>query len=37
MRERIEGLSGTLRVRSEPGSGTTVSALVPHATAEVRA
>ncbi|MFI6858568.1 sensor histidine kinase [Streptomyces sp. NPDC050421] len=33
MRERIEGLSGTLRVRSEPGSGTTVSARVPHETA----
>ena len=35
MRERIEGLSGTVRVRSEPGSGTTISARVPHGTAEV--
>jgi signal transduction histidine kinase len=37
MRERIEALSGTLRVHSEPGSGTTVSARVPHETAEVSA
>jgi signal transduction histidine kinase len=35
MRERIEGLSGTLRVRSAPGAGTTVSARVPHGAAEV--
>ncbi|MFI6962396.1 histidine kinase [Streptomyces sp. NPDC050255] len=35
MRERIEGISGTLRVRSEPGLGTTVSARVPHETAGV--
>ena len=38
MRERIEALSGTLRVQSAPGSGTTVSACVPHHhTAEVGA
>ncbi|WP_329177992.1 sensor histidine kinase [Streptomyces sp. NBC_01477] len=37
MRERIEALSGTLQVRSEPGSGTTVSARVPHEAAEVGA
>jgi signal transduction histidine kinase len=29
MRERIEGLSGTLQVESEPGGGTAVSASVP--------
>jgi signal transduction histidine kinase len=33
MRERIEELSGTLAVRSAPGSGTTVSARLPHETA----
>lgn len=37
MRERIEELSGTLRVESAPGSGTTVSARVPHGAEEVRA
>jgi signal transduction histidine kinase len=37
MRERIEGLSGTVRVRSEPGSGTTVSARVPYGTTEADA
>ncbi|MCX4751533.1 sensor histidine kinase [Kitasatospora sp. NBC_01287] len=37
MRERIEELSGTVRVRSRPGSGTTVSARVPHPSAEVGA
>lgn len=37
MRERIEALSGTLRVQSEPGSGTTVSARVPHGIAEAGA
>ena len=35
MRERIEALSGTLRVRSRSGSGTTVSARVPYRTSEV--
>jgi signal transduction histidine kinase len=29
MRERIEGLSGTLRIESEPGAGTGISACVP--------
>lgn len=29
MRERVESLSGTLQVESEPGGGTAVSALVP--------
>lgn len=37
MRERIEGLSGTLRVESAPGAGTTVSARVPHPAAEAAA
>ncbi|WP_051951100.1 sensor histidine kinase [Actinacidiphila yeochonensis] len=37
MRERIEGVSGTLRVRSELGAGTTVSARVPHGIAGVGA
>jgi signal transduction histidine kinase len=37
MRERVDALSGTVRVRSEPGSGTTISARVPHETAEVGA
>ena len=37
MQERIEALSGTLRIRSEPGSGTTVSARVPYLAAEVAA
>lgn len=37
MRERIEGLSGTLQVLSTPGAGTTVSARVPHAAAEAGA
>ncbi|WP_328467154.1 sensor histidine kinase [Streptomyces sp. NBC_00448] len=37
MRERIEGLSGTLRVESAPGSGTTVSACVPQETVEAGA
>ncbi|NJP48143.1 sensor histidine kinase [Actinacidiphila epipremni] len=36
MRDRIEGVRGTLRVRSAPGAGTAVSARVPHeAAAEV--
>ena len=35
MRERIEGLSGALRVQSAPGAGTIVSARVPHRTAQV--
>ncbi len=29
MRERIEGLSGTLEIESEPGAGTAISACVP--------
>jgi len=29
MRQRIEGLSGTLQVESEPGVGTAISACVP--------
>jgi signal transduction histidine kinase len=29
MRQRVEGLSGTLQVESEPGSGTAISACVP--------
>ena len=29
MRQRIEGVSGTLRVESEPGAGTAISAGVP--------
>jgi signal transduction histidine kinase len=29
MRQRIEGLAGTLQVESEPGAGTAVSACVP--------
>jgi signal transduction histidine kinase len=29
MRQRIEGLSGTLQVESEPGFGTAISACVP--------
>lgn len=29
MRQRIEGISGTLQVESEPGAGTTISACVP--------
>jgi signal transduction histidine kinase len=29
MRQRIEGLSGTLRVESEPGAGTAISACIP--------
>ncbi|GAA4487610.1 sensor histidine kinase [Actinoallomurus oryzae] len=37
MRQRIEGLSGTLQVESEPGAGTGVSACVPAAPAEVSA
>lgn len=37
MRERIEDLSGTVRVRSAPGSGTTVSARVPHGTTGIDA
>ncbi|MFG1810106.1 sensor histidine kinase [Streptomyces sp. NPDC049040] len=37
MRERIEGLSGTLRVQSEPGAGTIVSARVPHGRLEAGA
>jgi signal transduction histidine kinase len=35
MRQRIEGLSGTLQVESEPGGGTGVSACVPATPEEV--
>jgi len=37
MRQRIEGLSGTLQVESEPGFGTGISACVPAAPAEAPA
>jgi signal transduction histidine kinase len=37
MRQRIEGLSGTLQVESEPGAGTAISARVPAAPAEISA
>ena len=37
MRQRIEGLAGTLQVESEPGVGTAISACVPAAPAEIRA
>jgi signal transduction histidine kinase len=37
MRQRIEGLSGTLQVESEPGAGTAISARVPATPAEIRA
>jgi signal transduction histidine kinase len=36
MRQRIEGLAGTLRVESEPGAGTAISACIPAVPAEVR-
>jgi signal transduction histidine kinase len=36
MRQRIEALSGTVQVESEPGAGTGISARVPAATAEAR-
>jgi signal transduction histidine kinase len=29
MRQRVEGLSGSLRIESEPGAGTGISACVP--------
>ena len=29
MRQRVEGLSGTLQIESEPGAGTAISACVP--------
>jgi len=29
MRQRVEGLAGTLRIESEPGAGTAVSACIP--------
>jgi signal transduction histidine kinase len=35
MRQRIEGVSGTLQVESEPGAGTAISACVPAALADV--
>jgi signal transduction histidine kinase len=34
MRQRIEALSGTLQVESEPGSGTAISACVPFRAAD---
>jgi signal transduction histidine kinase len=37
MRQRIEGLSGTLQVESEPGGGTAISACVPAAPARISA
>ncbi|WP_329252138.1 sensor histidine kinase [Actinoallomurus sp. NBC_01490] len=37
MRQRIEGLSGTLQVESEPGAGTGISACVPAGPAEASA
>ena len=37
MRQRIEGLSGTLQVESEPGLGTAISACVPAAPAGAKA
>jgi signal transduction histidine kinase len=37
MRQRIESLSGTLQVESEPGGGTGISACIPAASAEARA
>jgi signal transduction histidine kinase len=37
MRQRIEGLAGTLQIESEPGGGTGISACVPFAPVEVRA
>ena len=33
MRQRVEGLAGSLEVESEPGAGTTVAASVPAGTA----
>ncbi len=36
MRERIEAVSGTLRVHSRPGSGTTLTVRIPHPTEEGR-
>jgi signal transduction histidine kinase len=36
MRQRIESVSGTLRVESEPGSGTAISACVPACPVEAR-
>jgi signal transduction histidine kinase len=37
MRQRIEGLSGTLQVESEPGAGTAISARVPAVPTEISA
>jgi signal transduction histidine kinase len=37
MRQRIEGLSGTLQIESEPGGGTAISACVPATTASTPA
>ncbi len=37
MRQRIEGLSGTLQIESEPGGGTGISACLPVEESEVYA
>lgn len=37
MRQRVEGLSGTLELESEPGAGTAISAVIPVATAPTQA
>jgi signal transduction histidine kinase len=37
MRQRVEGLSGTLQVESEPGAGAAISACVPVAGGQARA
>jgi signal transduction histidine kinase len=36
MRQRIEGLAGTLQIESEPGTGTGISACIPAAPAEAQ-
>ncbi len=36
MRQRIEGLAGTLQIESEPGTGTGISACIPAVQAEAR-
>ena len=37
MRQRIESLTGTLQVESEPGGGTGISTCIPAASSEARA